>query len=499
MAANHTSTQDHSGALAPLTQDNYRHFPRIKAALQKHAPGALKRLYERIGGNPVTAAILPTAEGRKRASTAQERHWQALFSGQFDQAAIDRSEKIGRIHADVGLTPQFYISGYALVLEEVIKAMSGGVFGGRQRGEAIATLVKAALLDMECALSSYFKAEETGRQKVIGELNKGLSLMAQGDLRYNLQDLPRQYEQTAKDFHNMRYQISNMVVRMTDSAEAVETGAREISSAADDLANRTERQAASIARTADVMREVSQGISTTAGSARQVNVSIAQVDNHAKEGGHIVESAVTAMDKIKHSSEEIASITDVIEAIAFQTNLLALNAGVEAARAGDAGKGFAVVASEVRALAHRTTESAKTIKDLITKSAEDVREGVELVGRTGDALNLIIQKISDTTTQAQDIANYAEVQADSMHELTAEIQQMDINTQQNAAMVEESNAAARGLKDQAVTMATIVNQFKLERRDKIRAPGQKGADSIAASQRKSEDPAETTLRRAANW
>ncbi len=466
-----------SGALAPLTDDNYRHFPAAKSAVERHGPAALDKLYAHIGADPQAAKILPTQEGRDRAAGAQFRHWQNLFSGRFDQAAMDRSATIGQVHANVGLTPDYYISGYALVLEEVItRALSRGLtglVGGKAKGRMVGTLVKAALLDMEIALSAYFRAEEQARSQVIGHLGKSLSEIAAGDLRVGLDDLPKAYAQIAKDFHHMRYQISSMVVQMTDAANNVEVGAGEISAAANDLANRTEQQAATIARTAEVMRDVSEGIGTTASSAQHVNRSVAEVDAQAKQGGQIVEAAVIAMDKIKRSSEEIASITDVIEAIAFQTNLLALNAGVEAARAGEAGRGFAVVASEVRALAHRTTESAKTIKDLIAKSSEDVHEGVDLVGRTGASLDRIIQMVSDTTTQAGEIAGFAEAQAASMAQLTDEIQQMDTNTQQNAAMVEQSNAAARGLKDQATIMARIVSQFKLERREEIRDPKQR--------------------------
>jgi methyl-accepting chemotaxis protein len=143
------------------------------------------------------------------------------------------------------------------------------------------------------------------------------------------------------------------------------------------------------------------------------------------------------MDKIKTSSEEIAKITDVIEAIAFQTNLLAINAGVEAARAGDAGRGFAVVATEVRALAHRTTQSAKDIKSLIGKSTVDVREGVDLVAQTGVTLDRIILQVEQTTSQSEEIARAAEQQAADIREVSEEIRQMDINTQQNAAMVED--------------------------------------------------------------
>ncbi len=476
----HSSSQPtaESYGLAPLSEDNYHQFPKVKALVERHAQAALDALYARIAADPLASKMLPTPEAREKAAGAQLRHWQNLFAGRFDEAATERSMKIGKVHSNIGLTPAYYISGYALVLESVINAsMSrglGALLNGRGKGRTIATLVKAALIDMEVALSAYFAANEDARKQVVTEIGARLAAMAEGDLQSTFQNLPAGYEQIHKDFHNMRYQISSMVVQMAEAAESVEVGAREISVAASDLANRTEQQAATIARTAEVMRHVSDGIATTASSAREVSRSIAEVDAHAKQGGEVVEAAVAAMDKIKNSSEQIASITDVIEAIAFQTNLLALNAGVEAARAGEAGKGFAVVANEVRALAHRTTESANSIKALIAQSSQDVHSGVDLVAQTGEALEQIIRMVSDTSHQTGEIAGFAEQQAQSMTQLTAEIQQMDLNTQQNAAMVEQSNAAARGLSDQSTLMTRIVAKFKLERREQLRPPGERG-------------------------
>ena len=466
--------QDVSPPFVTLSEENYRAFPAVLAAINRFGQKALDELYARIARNPAASKLLPNEAIRNRAASAQLRHWQTLFAGRFDSAAIERSALVGRRHADVGLTPDYYIGGYAVVLEDVInRASSRGLLGwltGRRRGRMVATLVKTALLDMEGAISAYFVAEERNRTLVIGELGKALAGLAEGDLRVELANLPAAFDRIAEDFHAMRFSMSNLVLKITDAAEGINTGAGEISLASNDLAHRTERQAAALADIANVMRDLSGTVETTATSAAQVNETVGAVDDHAKKGGAIVESAVVAMDKIKVSSEEISKILEVIEAIALQTNLLALNAGVEAARAGEAGRGFAVVATEVRALAHRTTDSAKTIKELIGKSSEDVREGVELVARTGEALVAIIDKAGLATSQAREIATYSTQQSSSLQRVNAEIQQIDLNTQQNAAMSEQSNAAARALSQQSANLARIVGQFRFERREDLRDP-----------------------------
>ncbi|KUR78429.1 chemotaxis protein [Novosphingobium sp. Fuku2-ISO-50] len=467
-----TGTIPFEETFVELDARNERALPMAARMIRRFGSRALDRLYARIAEHSVTRQLLPTREKREGAAAAQLAHWKDLFRGPFDAAARQRSERIGRGHAAVGLTPDLYVGAYALTLEELIRQAFAAhpamrVFG-RGLGEGTATLVKAALLDMEAALGAYFKADAEGRQAVIGVVSGALAAMATGDLRADLADLPPIYEQLSIDFHAMRRDISAMIVSMTVAAESINMGAYEISSAAGDQAERTERQAAALARTAEVMRDVANAVATTSKSATTVDRTVADVDQRACEGGTIIESAMAAMDKIKTSSEEISKIIEVIEGIAFQTNLLALNAGVEAARAGEAGKGFAVVASEVRALAHRTTESAKSIKDLIGKSGEDVKAGVDLVARSGNALEAIIEGVRDASTQTRDIAAYAHDQTQSLQRVSKEIADMDLDTQQNAAMAEQTSAAARGLTEQADRLNRLVAGFKLERRDKAR-------------------------------
>jgi methyl-accepting chemotaxis protein len=208
----------------------------------------------------------------------------------------------------------------------------------------------------------------------------------------------------------------------------------------------------------------------TARNAREVGEQVSDAHGSATEGGIVVTRAVEAMGQIQKSSSEITSIIDVIDGIAFQTNLLALNAGVEAARAGESGKGFAVVANEVRALAQRSADAASDIKALIGASHASVAEGVALVDETGTVLTRIGERVAAINDRIAEIADSAQAQALRLQQVNQAVSDMDKMTQQNAAMVEQSNAAARSLADEANDLARLVEGFDTGHRTRQPAP-----------------------------
>jgi methyl-accepting chemotaxis protein len=244
----------------------------------------------------------------------------------------------------------------------------------------------------------------------------------------------------------------------------VSAGAADIGQSSDDLSRRTEQQAASLEETAAAMDEITAAVKKTAEGANRADGVVGEARHEAEQSGDVVRRAVAAMTGIERSSAEISDIITVIDGIAFQTNLLALNAGVEAARAGDAGRGFAVVASEVRALAQRSAEAAKDVKTRNLASSEQVDVGVELVGETGKALDRIIVRIGEISGLVSTIATSAEQQATGLQQVNTAVSEMDGVTQQNAALVEESNAAARDLSDEADTLARQVARFRVGER-----------------------------------
>lgn len=242
------------------------------------------------------------------------------------------------------------------------------------------------------------------------------------------------------------------------SIAAVENGTREIYRGADDLSRRTEQQALSLEETATALDETPPTSPARPGARKIARSVAARANQSAANSVEVVARAEEAMRRIEGSSQQIAAIIGVIDKIALQTNLLSLNAGVEAARAGDAGKGFAVVAQEVRALAQRSAHAAKKIKNLIHNSCSEVDYGVNSVRDTGQALKIIGAFIGEINTHIESIVTSAREQSVGL----AEVNSMDHATQQNAAMVEQSNAASRSLAQEAATLRELVSQFHFD-------------------------------------
>ena len=297
---------------------------------------------------------------------------------------------------------------------------------------------------------------------VVAETGRGLEALSAGDLTYRITaDFPAEYVSVRDDFNGAMGKLEDAMGVITNNARAMQTGAGEISQAADDLSRRTEQQAATLEETAAALDQITATVRRTAEGAQRANVVVTDARNDAEVSGNVVAKAITAMGEIEASADQISQIIGVIDEIAFQTNLLALNAGVEAARAGDAGRGFAVVASEVRALAQRSAEAAKEIKTLISASTGQVKDGVSLVGQTGQALTAIVGRVSEINALMAEINASAQEQATALSQVNTAVNQMDQTTQQNAAMVEESTAASHNLTQEAAELARLVGRFQV--------------------------------------
>jgi len=319
-------------------------------------------------------------------------------------------------------------------------------------------------------------------------LANGLRHLSDGDMTYRIdQVFAGQLDQLKVNFNESMAKL-HMVLRLVgENAYAIDAGAGEIRSAADDLSKRTEQQASSVEQTAAALEEVTTAVKDAALRASEAGALVARTKAGAETSGTIVQDAVSAMEEIETSSREISNIIGVIDDIAFQTNLLALNAGVEAARAGEAGKGFAVVAQEVRELAQRSANAAKEIKALITKSGDQVRQGVELVGETGRRLATIVSEVQGINGNVSAIATTSREQSTGLNEINVAVNQMDQGTQKNAAMVEQTTAATHSLAREAAALIELLSQFRL-------GEGQDQAGAMRVASAASDQPFQSPAR-----
>ncbi len=299
------------------------------------------------------------------------------------------------------------------------------------------------------------------QQTVVDALRVGLNRLSGGDLRSQIvEGFPPEYEQLRTDFNAAVSTLSSAMQVVIDNAQTIDGEVREISNAAADLSQRTEKQAATLAETATALDQITSSVGAATAGISEADHVVAEARVSAENSGRVVQQAVAAMGEIEQSSQQISRIIGVIDDIAFQTNLLALNAGVEAARAGEAGRGFAVVASEVRALAQRSSEAAREIDALITTSSAHVRRGVDLVGETGSALRGILTSVNDISVRVSKIALSSREQSNGLAEINAAVIQLDQVTQQNAAMFEETTAASQALSRGAQVLTATTAQFR---------------------------------------
>lgn len=305
-------------------------------------------------------------------------------------------------------------------------------------------------------------AAEAAQNEVVEALRIGLRQLSNGDLTAVIRKpFVGSYEELRVDYNQTVQTLGSAMREIAENAESINNQTGDISKTADGLSRRTENTAATLEQTAAALDELTASVKVAASGAAEADKAVRDAKLNAEQSGDVVLETVSAMDQISESSDKITSIIKVIDDIAFQTNLLALNAGVEAARAGDAGRGFAVVASEVRALAQRSSDAAREINELIAKSGSQVKKGVDLVGRTGRALQSIVSSVSTISDLVSRIAESSQQQSLNLAEINQSVNQLDQSTQQNAARLEETTAASESLRKDAVSLVETVSHFKL--------------------------------------
>ncbi|MBZ7921910.1 HAMP domain-containing protein [Ensifer adhaerens] len=373
------------------------------------------------------------------------------------------------------------------VTETMTRLASGDLdvaIEGRNRGDEIGDMVRSVAvfrdnavenvrLGREAEAARALSAEEEARRaaerarveaeqmQALNALSDVLAALADGNLEEGMaEDLPADYVIMARTYNNAVEALRATLADVRVVTGEITGGTGNLAASADDLARRTEQQAAALEESSRALRQLTEIVRATAESARKTTVSVGETNSYAKHSGQVVAKAIDAMAEINRSSEKISTIIGVIDEIAFQTNLLALNAGVEAARAGEAGRGFAVVAQEVRELAQRCAGAAREIKGLISESSAQVRSGVALVQETGDALTVINSHITTIHDLVSNIEASAADQYTGLNEVNSAVHEVELITQQNAAMVEENTAEIHGLRRQVEMLNEKIERFR---------------------------------------
>ena len=311
-------------------------------------------------------------------------------------------------------------------------------------------VVPLTLLNSRSIVRPVQHAQDIAQAIAAGDLTRRITVEGRDEASQLLEALRRM-----QDF------LRDLVGQVRASGEQIGTASVEIATGNQDLSARTEQAASNLQQTASSMEQLTGTVKQSADSARQANQLAASAAEVAQRGGSVVSQVVSTMDEINASSKKISDIIGVIDGIAFQTNILALNAAVEAARAGEQGRGFAVVASEVRSLAQRSAEAAKEIKGLINASVERVEVGSRLVADAGQTMDEIVGSVQRVSDVIGEITTASSEQRDGIGQVNTAVTQLDQMTQQNAALVEQSTAAAESLRQQAQRLSEALAGFRL--------------------------------------
>jgi methyl-accepting chemotaxis protein len=363
------------------------------------------------------------------------------------------SEPVAKRSFVLGFSPWGWVLGSGIYIDDVQAIANGDAAFGM-----VAVLVVGALALL--AVEIFVR----GLRRRLGAMQTVMQAVADGDLRATIEVGQRdEIGLVMEQVVAMQDRLTDLVLAIRGATDSIGHASSEVALGSQDLSMRTEQAAANLEETAASMQGLTEQVKHTAQAARQTNQLADTAADRARAGAAVMSEVVGTMEGISVASRKISDIISVIDGVAFQTNILALNAAVEAARAGEQGRGFAVVASEVRSLAGRSAEAAKEIKTLIMDSVERVNAGTSQVSRAGASMDEILGAVQRVTTTVNEISQASAGQSDGIAQINQAVTQLDSMTQQNAALVEETAAAAESLKQQAQGLNDTVAVFKTKR------------------------------------
>ncbi|MFT9100223.1 MAG: globin-coupled sensor protein [Zymomonas mobilis subsp. pomaceae] len=451
-----------------ITAEDYKNLPALKAIIERYGSKALDYLYNHLT-HTSARRFFKSKEVIETAKKKQLAHWLTWFSKPIDKKSEEKSKKIGAIHAQIGITPTYYISAYAVNLDQMIQrainAAPGGALLHRKLAKKIGAFVKLTLLDIEIVISNYVDYERQERNLILQSLSKALHQIAEQNFDVVLEHIPKNYAAIANDFAVMRSSLATTMAKVISIANNARLEAHTIGQSSHALQDSSDQQIRALAETTDTMNKIAMAAEKTATQARDASTSIDQTREKASDGGKIASEAINSMEALSASSKKISNIVTLIDDIAFQTNLLALNAGIEAAKANEAGRGFTVVANEVRALAQRSAEAAAGVKSLIEDSLKQLSIATNQVQKTGKTFEDIISNIELVNSQARDISISAATQSRELQDAATIVENTEQVTRQGGMIVKQSTQASQNIVKAVAWLGTELERFHLSKNE----------------------------------
>ena len=428
--------------------------PLVKATSEEISAGQ-KELTAAIDSDEGKAQLAEIA-GRREAYLGVRKEVMALIAAGNGAAAQSKVTDQMQPAVDEYLVAIGKLASYQ---RERVEAANAALVADVERAEL---LLLALTLAAIAAAAGFGFAITRSVTRPLSSTAEAAARMAGGDMSERVavdgKDEVAQLQQALAD---MQQALVRLVSEVRVGSESISTASTQIASGNHDLSTRTEQTAGNLQQAASSLEELTGTVGQTADSARTANQLAASASTAAQRGGEVVSQVVSTMNEIQAASRRIADIIGTIDGIAFQTNILALNAAVEAARAGEQGRGFAVVAGEVRSLAQRSAEAAREIKALIGASVEKVENGTRLVGEAGGSMEEIVAGVRRVTDVIGEISAATSEQSSGLRQVNEAVAQLDQMTQQNAALVEESAAAAQSMAEQSRRLTEVVGRFRV--------------------------------------
>lgn len=468
----------------------YRHL------LEPNLKTGIRDLFQRLQTFPDASRNFTSERQFDRLHDLLASHWDVLTDARFDALYAERVKVLADTESRMGLDPRWHIAGHAVVMEHLLQAVMADLSGRgllpsnrkRQReiGDLVGAIVRLVMVDVEISVSLRFNELRLKHHRDLGAQRERDHLeveelfgpvfraLAERDLTARVPaDVPEHYTALAASLNTALEQIQAMAVEADEKLTTASTTTQAFASAAGELSGRAESQSARLAEALHALEVVAGGVRDSASKIREAEDRVSVTQKAVEASGTVAGQAIAAMSDIEASAEQIGQIIGSIDEIAFQTNLLALNAGIEAARAGESGRGFAVVAQEVRALAQRSADAAREIKTLVATTKSQVDAGVDIVGRTQQAIGDIVFQVGCISETVSGIARATDSQAGELASLTGMVGGLGGEIADSADFARRSSAGSDDLHMVILELGRTVRAFRYERQTRMPA-GERG-------------------------